>query len=251
MNSNAFTYLIKHEFKIRNRNCRNRKWVGIYGLAIAAIIAIAYGFLHATIIFQPTTLLFFIFIIPYASFMRTLITVSKEWKDGTYGWWLTLPYSRGTLLRAKYFACGLWMVILGLIALAVTVVVGICTLWIQGNLEADEVLKFLQSVGIAYLFIYATVPFMLGFGIFGSIVRHSSWKPAMPLIWVCYGLSGNVLGWVPALMKGEDFNFTNLYQMTGDGVTWMWFVVTLAGSCILGALMVWIASNIMKKQLTL
>ncbi|MGZ9585539.1 ABC-2 transporter permease [Paenibacillus marinisediminis] len=251
MNSSTLTYLIKHEFKFRKRNCRNRKWIGFYGVAIAALIAIAYGFLHATIVFQPTTLLFFVFVFPYAGFMRAMMTVSKEWKDGTYGWWLTLPYSRGTLLRAKYIASGMWMVILGLSTLAVTVVVGICIMWIQGHLEADALSEFLSSVAIAYLFIYSTLPLMLGFGIFASIVRHSNWKPAMPLIWVCYGFSGNLLSWVPVLIIGDNFDFTNLHQMIGDSMTWLWLVVMLATSCLIGALMMWIASKLMKKQLTL
>ncbi|OPA76137.1 hypothetical protein BVG16_18145 [Paenibacillus selenitireducens] len=252
MNRNALTYLIKHEFKFRRRNCRNRKWYGIYGLAVAALIAFAYNFLHATIIFQPTTLLFAVFIFPYAGFMRAMMTVSKEWKDGTYGWWLTLPYSRGTLLRAKYIASAMWMVIYGLIALAITAVVGILTMWIQAPLEADAIFEFLKLIGLAYLFMYSIMPFIMGFGIFGSIVRYSKWKPAMPLIWVSYGLSANLLSFVPALMSGEDnFDYTNMYQITGNSMTWLWLAVMLICSLIVGNLMVWIASNIMKKQLTL
>jgi len=43
----------------------------------------------------------FLFYIPFAF---TLEMTPKEWKNGTVGWWLTLPYSRKLLIGAKSMA---------------------------------------------------------------------------------------------------------------------------------------------------
>ena len=51
-----------------------------------------------------TTNGFTIFYLFYIPFGITLELLTREWKNGTVGWWLSLPYSRKLLLAAKSMA---------------------------------------------------------------------------------------------------------------------------------------------------
>jgi|GEM_PF-894210 len=250
MDRNAFSYLIKHELKRRRPTRVCRKWVAAYAAIAAVILISAYAFLHVQITFKPEVLLFIIYVFPYFAFMQAYMMVSKEFKEGTHGWWLTLPYSRGVLLRSKYVAALIRIIQYGLLAFAATWVITIFTQIVQGNLSADSLYQFTITESKTYLAMFILVPFMIGFGLFGSILRGTQWRPLLPLVWVTYGLSANAISWIPALVLNDDGNSPiELMQMPVSGTMWLLFIGSLAVSCALGGIFLWAAVKLMNRQL--
>jgi len=251
MDRNALSYLIKHELMRRKPTRVCRKWILLYAAVIAVGLVIAYVFLHVQIAFKPDALLFVIFVFPYLAFMQAYMMVTKEWKDGTHGWWLTLPYSRSVLLRSKYASAFIRVIQYGLIAFAATWLIAMLVHIIQGNISADTLFQFTMTETKTYLSMLILVPFMIGFGLFGSVLRVTPWKPLMPFVWMIYGLSANSISWVPAVILNNDGNsYFKFMQMPATGNIWLLFIGSLAVSCILGGIFLWAAVKLMNRQLS-
>ncbi|WP_152395536.1 ABC transporter permease [Paenibacillus guangzhouensis] len=250
MNRNALSYLIKHELMRRRPTRMCRKWISIYAAIVAIILIGAYAFLHVQITFKPEVLLFIIYVFPYFAFMQAYMMVSREFKDGTHGWWLTLPYSRGVLLRSKYVAALIRIVQYGLLAFAATWAISVLSQMVQGNLSADSIFQFTTLEFKAYLAMFTLVPFMIGFGLFGSILRGTQWKPLLPLVWVIYGLSANAMSWIPAVVLNDDgHSFFTFMQMPITQAEGLMFVAFLALSFLAGGVFLWAAVKLMNRQL--
>ncbi|MFD0615982.1 ABC transporter permease subunit [Paenibacillus sp. GCM10027629] len=250
MDRNAFSYLIKHELMRRKPTRVCRKWVSIYAAIVSIAIICAYAFLHVQIAFKPEALLFIIYVFPYFAFMQAYMMVSREFKEGTHGWWLTLPYSRGMLLRSKYVAALIRIIQYGLIAFAATWVITILIQMVQGNLSVDSLSQFTTLESKTYLAMFTLVPFMIGFGLFGSILRGTQWRPLLPLVWVIYGLSANAMSWIPAVVLNDDGNsFFTFMQMPITEAEGLLFVAFLALSFLLGGVFLWAAVKLMNRQL--
>jgi len=97
--------------------------------------------------------LFFLAFIPFSF---TLEMLQREWKNGTVGWWLSLPYSRKLLLAAKSMAGFLRFIKILLIFVIITAFLTTLTIYLKpdvGNIALlhDIPQRLLYSSVIAIL----------------------------------------------------------------------------------------------------
>ncbi|CAJ1003316.1 MULTISPECIES: ABC transporter permease subunit [Bacillales] len=195
MSENTFRYLLRHEFRLELRKFFQKKWMAKYGGVIVLLLAAALTVWKERGGFRTEYLLYLAYMLPYLTFMISFRVLLREWKNGTVGWWITLPYSRSTLLLAKFGAAFLHMLLvyvlffgsLTLLVLYNAAVHGLGTAPLH-NLFAGEAVFATVLLGLA--------PFMLALGLLTAAVAHSRWVVLTPLLWILFGLSANTLTWV-------------------------------------------------------
>jgi ABC-2 type transport system permease protein len=203
MNESAFRYLLRHEFRLELRKFFQKKWMGRYGGVILLLLAAALTVWGDRGGFRTEYLLFLTYMLPYLTFMISFRMLLREWKIGTVGWWITLPYSRTKLLTAKFAAAGLqtlmiyvlFFVGMSLLALYSAAIHGLGTAPLRG-LFAGEAIFAAILLGLA--------PFMLALGLLTAAIAHSRWVALTPLLWILFGLSGNVLTWLAGITLSDQ-----------------------------------------------
>ena len=104
-----FLVLVKNDSKFEKGDRRQRSLLNsiIFGIAYALVLG---GFTWANLQgFINGGFLMWCFLISIP-FGNSIYLLNKEWKEGTTGWWLALPYTRVLLLSAKCVA-SFWRVL--------------------------------------------------------------------------------------------------------------------------------------------
>ncbi|MCY9515800.1 ABC transporter permease [Paenibacillus apiarius] len=248
MDTNALLYLVKDELKRRKSKKDHAKWRLFY-LAAGIVLLLTVTAFFANKV-KPMGFMFITFGLPYMSFMLAYSLVKKEWKNGTLGWWLSLPYSRSTLILSKYAASLCVVFLIFTAAWLITLFFYVyATIW-QGSFEVAGLLSFMSGSSVWYLFVLAVIPFMNAFGLFTSIAGQSRLKPLTPLLWMIYGLSGNAIFWLPQTTNRGEFWNTHIENGSIPFGPYE-FAITVPVSIGLGAILLYCSAIMLKKQVVL
>jgi ABC-2 type transport system permease protein len=184
----SFWALVKHDFKRRKRrNVRIPKewWLAYAGGAVLVVLALTtYAGLRGHYNLVPVW--FTTFGLLFTSFgMATSLTVS-EWKNGTAGWWLTLPFSRLRLVASKFVAALLRSVLIFALVYCVIALFGLYTMALAGHFDSHTAASYLLT-GLEWsVLLVAFCPFVTAFGVLFGVLRESRAKPATPLMWILF-----------------------------------------------------------------
>ncbi len=255
MSLQAFIHLLKHEFRWgRNDKADNS---GNWWIAYVAAVAVAGFVLYTWAVvegkFKPQYLWNFVLGLPFAIFMLGFNMILREWKNGTNGWWLSLPYPRLSLLLAKYAAVILQSFILITAALAGCMLFSVYASVLKAETFGQEFLfRLFQGELVWYGLILIYSPFMAAFGLLTGTVTQSRWRPLAPLMWLGFGISGNALWWI-AWFGGWMESLSELDQ-SGEAMAFSLqfpFVFLLAPLVALSCLLLLWSGRILDKDLNL
>ncbi|MDD9148356.1 MULTISPECIES: ABC-2 transporter permease [unclassified Sporolactobacillus] len=189
--------LVRHEFRRRHRRRRqwmSKQWQLAYGLFFLAVILIltTYFSLFHTI---QLNYIWFVFLgLPWAMFGLSISRIVREWKGETVGWWLTLPYSRQTLILAKFIAGLMRSLLIALAAYVLIFLFGGYATLISASLSLQDFGVFAESGLYFFLLDICFFPLAIAFGLlYGTLIR-TKWRPAVPLFWIVLSI-GWGMGW--------------------------------------------------------
>ncbi|MGG0811482.1 ABC transporter permease subunit [Paenibacillus alvei] len=248
MDLRAMFFLAKDELKRRSHKAKsnNNKWALVYW-AIGIILLFVFITMNAKH-FEPNSILIITIGFPYMTFVLGYGLVKREWKNGTIGWWLTLPYSRSTLILSKWFVSSFMSFTFYVMAWLAMQLFVIYALLVKGTLSLAMYGVFLEESMIWYGIIMLTIPVMSAFGILTSIVSRSSLKPLTPILWIVYGLTGNSIFLLTRLdraqVSGDNVTFNILSVLSADQIG-----IIAAVFLIFTILFISAASALMKKEL--
>lgn len=238
---NAFWALVRNDLQLKKRTIHQvSAWTKFY-FGIAIIIGLGgytWGIIQGFLTWEYYYLAFLPFLI-FLPFAYSISMTSKEWRNGTMGWWLTLPYPRSFLLSAKCLASFLHFVKSMVLIVAVVIVLQLEAILIRPDLfTVQQLFRDLQFGAIDSLWeIILFSPLSILVGIVMAIVRRSHLKPALPLFWVGFMLLANVypakaLGLTPQNAPA-GYPIQGLHiSMSGNG-----FITTLLFSLVVSALL--------------
>ncbi|WP_438444527.1 ABC-2 transporter permease [Gorillibacterium sp. sgz5001074] len=208
--SSVWMSLLKHERKCggswrkANRGRLSRSWRLAYCFLVFAVFLGAASYFAYTDDLRLQGLWFAGTGFPYMIFFLGHGMMKREWENDTYGWWLTLPYSRQTLVSAKWAAGWLRAARISLIVFAAgSLYAGAVVLVLPHYVLADW-LDFVLT-GINWLILLlGYAPLLLSLGQLTNVVFWTAWKPLGPVLlagsMVCMGLLYSTLSgsWTPA-----------------------------------------------------
>jgi ABC-2 type transport system permease protein len=242
--NNMFWSLVKHDLKNRKRqNARiSKTWKLVY-LALGAIIALAmatYVSLGEKIVLADE-FWYMTIGVAFAVFGMAIGFTKHEWKNGTVGWWLTLPMPRIQLVTSKFLASvirgiGLFAALYGIIA-----VVTVYVLLISHNFHLDALLHFLGYGLKVYFVVLLLSPFVASFGVLYAIFGESKARPLLPIVWVAW-----VGIWI--------FN-SQLFHISGDSVGRMFdaplmLTIPIVVSWVLSYVMLKFSAYVLDRHMT-
>jgi hypothetical protein len=183
---NAFWALVKNDTNLVTKfTSKFRKWFLVYFIGAILIGLIQYTiFLINTKVFAfQITNIFPVFIIIFILISGQII--SKEKRQDTIGWWLTLPYSRKMLLGTKITASFIRF-LKYMAAMLITITVLFLEAYIirPDLLPGEAILKYLIELIQLLFILLAFSPFAVLFGIIIRLLGLSKWRPAVPLFWI-------------------------------------------------------------------
>ncbi|HET7658103.1 MAG TPA: ABC transporter permease [Bacillales bacterium] len=241
----TFILLVKQDLKRRSRGKRRipRQWWLIY-LAVlflfAVVLATYAGMkgnidIHFTWNFMPAML--------FAVFGITIGLTIHEWKNGTVGWWLSLPFSRQTLAFSK-FCAGLIRGIL--VILAVFVIIGLFGLYImllKGGFQFSDYFSFLVPGSKWLVFLIGLSPFMASLGLIYSVIKESRIRPILPLFWFCWGITW----WLVSSVFSQKFWIIEAGSFTLS----IHILYCIVFSWIIAYVLIHLSAYILKRQMAL
>jgi ABC-2 type transport system permease protein len=194
-----FWKLVRHDFT-RRRPGRLKDY-RVWWLSYLAVVALAFIVL-ATYVgrlgwWNPSPVWFSTFGLPFMCFGLGIGWTVNEWKNGTVGWWLTLSVPRTWLIYSKFVAVLLRTLFIYTMVFFGITVFGLYTLAVGHHLTADMASAFL-GIGVRwYGLLLAITPLPCAFGVFYGTLIQSRLKPAIPLVWILFGL-----GWWLLFSRG-------------------------------------------------
>lgn len=188
----AFWALVNNDSKLEKGDSRQRSLLNSIYFAIALTLC-SQGLTWAThqgFINGGFFIWCFLISIPYAD---SIYLHSKEWQEGTTGWWLTLPYSRTLLLCAKIVA-SFWRV-LKMYAIffgSALVMMIFYNLMLPDFLYHPQLLNLFRGYAIVLAWLLVMSPLSILIGSLTLIIAKSYWAPAYYLSWIGLGLLANL-----------------------------------------------------------
>ncbi|MCL6597820.1 MAG: ABC transporter permease [Alicyclobacillus macrosporangiidus] len=243
-----FWALVRHDFKRRRagRLRAYRAWVLAYLAAVCVIFIALATYVGRIGDFDPRPVWYTTFGLPFMCFGLGIGWTVNEWKNGTAGWWLTLPAPRTRLIASKFTAVLLrTLFIYAMVFLGITVF-GLYTMAVGGHLTAQAASDFL-GVGMRwYSLLLAITPLPCAFGVFHGTLTQTRLKPAIPLVWMAFGL----LWWLLSTRR--------LVHMHPDDPTlamavhWTWPMLwPVVGTWILSYVLLQLAAIILERHLAM
>lgn len=237
MSDGTFLYLVQHEGQSSVRKFLKTKWFWIYAGAVLLLAAAALTVWGGAAQFQARYLFSFTFILPYFTAMLAFRTLLREWKNGTVGWWITLPYPRARLLSAKLVAAFLQALALYAAYFAFITLLILYNAGIHG-LGASSLSDLWVTESIFIVMLLGIAPFMLTLGLLLGAVTQSNWSPATPLLWMVFGLSGNALSWLTGAVFSQQPGTAAFDAVPRWGYAMLPVYWAAAALCFLGAVRV-------------
>lgn len=209
--SGTFWDLVYHEFKSKgNWKNQNRSPAAKWWWIIYIIFLTLFG-LSVTMYFAVNNTLrleylwFGTFGLPYIIFFVGFGSLKGEWENDTYGWWLTLPYSRLWLVAAKWIGGLMRVVVIWFGIIVVAVLYGTLIAALLDGYTMDDVARFMQS-GIKWLLLMLGFsPLLMSFGILTACSQHTVLVPLSPILWIVFmGGFGMSYSTVPAILPVSE-----------------------------------------------
>ncbi|MDF2725305.1 MAG: hypothetical protein K0Q59_4982 [Paenibacillus sp.] len=256
--SGTFWDLVVHEFKSKgnwkhqNRSGAAKWWWMIYiaFLVLAGLSVTMYFAINNTL--RLEYLWFAAFGLPYIIFFVGYGNVKGEWENDTYGWWLTLPYSRHRLVAAKWLGGLIRVAIIGLGIFVLALLYSSLIAALLDGYTMGDVARFIKS-GIKWLLMLGLSPLLMSFGILTACSQHTAIVPISPILWIVFmggfGMSYSV---VPSYMPMSEL-FAN-----ESGENWIsvypnvWAVIgTLAVGWVVAYLIIRLTGYLFERKLRL
>ncbi|MGV3487723.1 MAG: ABC-2 transporter permease [Tuberibacillus sp.] len=237
MASNIYWKLVRHEFRWATSGKKGKRKVSGKWWAAYVAFVILTGFVVLTYAsdlkdFHIENIWFFSLGLPYIIFFMGHSLIKKEWDNETQGWWLSLPYSRQTLVGAKFTGSLLqsWCMLAGIYVLATIYAVYITM--IQSDLTAANLWHFM-AVGFNWIFMLAILsPIITGLGLTVSLIPYTVLRPIVPALWFLFMGAGSFLYWGLGSPQNNNKFFT---QFSGDVNTgYLNFPIYMYGIAVLG-----------------
>jgi ABC-2 type transport system permease protein len=243
-----FWALVRHDFKRRRGGFLRtyRAWVLAYLAAVCVIFIVLATYVARIGGFDPRPVWYATFGLPFMCFGLGIGWTVNEWKNGTAGWWLTLPAPRTLLVASKFTAVLLrTLFIYAMVFLGITVF-GLYTMAVGGHLTVSSASDFL-GMGIQwYSLLLAITPLPCAFGVLYATLAQSRMKPVIPLAWMAFGL----LSWLLSARQLVHIHPDDPAWATG--VHWTWPMLwPLAGTWILSYVLVRLAAIVLERHLAM
>lgn len=246
MDFHTFQFLMKDEFRRRGSGKSSKKWWRYY-VAAGILFALIFAAVFASHL-DPYGVMFMSFGFPYITFVIAYSIVIREWKNGTFGWWLTLPYPRRSLILSKYAASICTAAIMHVIFWIGTQLFVSYALLLKGTFDFYILADFMRTSAIWYGVIMMVIPFMTAFGTLTGVITRSRLKPLTPLMWIIYGISGNSIYWLLySRSLNELHNINDVNQMFV--IAPEYFGLIGLGIVILSGVLISAATVLMNKQM--
>lgn len=185
-----FIPLIRHELGNRRRYAKGDRpsfWrptnLLFYAIVIIAALLILYK--DAS---DLSPLWNVCWVLPWIVFGVSIGVIRHESRQDTIGWWLSLPYSRLTLISSKFWAmllCGIQ--IIGLILIAIICYATLALLFTHGS-TIIGLIGFLKSGFVPVLLTLLALPLMASVGLTIGTVSLTRWRSAINKFWILWGL---------------------------------------------------------------
>ncbi|MBB6731644.1 ABC transporter permease [Cohnella zeiphila] len=248
MKSGTFNALYRHEFHMEFRRWLSRKGVWMYVGALVVLALAALTIWGGRGDFKPEYMLYATYAFPYLVFGISYRLVKREWSNGTYGWWLTLPFSRSKLMLAKYAASLAQAGLTLLVYFAAIVLLALYNAALHGT-TAEGVRSF-GAVAAQYLLVVAAIaPFMLSLGLLAGVLVRSRLKGISPLVWISFGVLGNALNWLNIARSADSNGDYEMSLFSSHSALAFW--ISFPVIWLLAALMLAGSVQICKKFMTL
>ncbi|MDN4592843.1 ABC transporter permease subunit [Polycladomyces subterraneus] len=130
----------------------------------------------------------------FVAFALSLASINREWKEGSFYWWMSLPYSRWPMLWAKLV--GVMLTFLRLLLYFYVVVKVLLALVIYFEDPGQFPSLFWHSLMADGKALLQVIPFaftLSAIGFFVSCLIFSRFRPYAFMGWIVYGLSFSFL----------------------------------------------------------
>lgn len=184
-----FGALVRHDFKRRKRAnmLLSRNWRFAYALTVAIVVIgiTTYGSRYDNIDFNY--IWYFTIGLPFTVLGLSASRIAYEWKNGTEGWWLSLPISRFQLVASKFVATLVQAVLIFAVIYVAVAVLGVYTMLLQGNYQWSAAALFLNRGLCLSLLCFSVCPFSAAFGVLLGVIRQTRIRQILPLFWIVIG----------------------------------------------------------------
>lgn len=193
-----FWSLVKHEARWRmgrrKRNTFFHRWDWLIYIVLLILVGIvSITFLASSRVIDPQKMYYLFTMYPIVLFILAFGQFSNEWRKQTFGWWLSLPYSRQVLMNAKFVAV-LWKGFVILIGLLIaTILIFYYLLFIDVRMQPIEPSLFLLSGCKWFVFLLCSNPLVISVGLLFSVLWHSIYRTATLIVWVLFWLLYTIL----------------------------------------------------------
>lgn len=251
----SFFHLLKHEMRT-NGLLQTMGWWKSVILVVLLFVAFVYvsimTVLHRfTIVDISNYSLGFGLLFPLMMVGMYFHQMRNEWLSSTYMWWLTLPYSRFTLVMTKLFAGFLQVVKITLFFHAVILILAI-----YASIQSGTFMYLTQHVriiAITSIVILSYYPAIASFMMLLATLGKSVYRFLVPLMWVLFfplmvaGLQGFIAPIFSAGMRISNQLVNDQAWYTHLLIPYFWYVVLV--SWALAAMMIVVNAWLLKKKL--
>lgn len=190
MSLRMFWELVHHEWKLkgswrkldRSHGYGNVRVIYLAILALVAVGAATYFAIHGQLKLNQLWGVAVAF--PYMLVVMGVLMLKREWENGTFGWWLTLPYSRMCLVGAKFFAAWLRTVAVSCcVYVLISLFAGIIALLVNGYSSEDVWMTMLTGLPLLAIVIGVS-PFILSLSLLLATIHYTTLRPISPILWI-------------------------------------------------------------------
>lgn len=214
--NNIWLSLVKHEFRWgfklhkSSGNTTAFRWALLYSIIgiAAGIGCLTYFTLNG--FFQAQYLWYSLAWVPFWILGLGHQIVGREWHHRTFGWWLTLPYSRVKLVFSKFAACFLKILVILAGMYAIVGLLAVYVMSLQNNFQLLG--AFLQWGLVWYALILCLLPAILAFAMLSGVIAQSRLVAVIPLLWIVFWLVGVAVVWLVAVGDGD----TTVFALMND-----------------------------------
>ncbi len=187
-----FFELVKHETKWRSKNYKNNRMKRSVVFAYLAVLLIIglYFWTKAAIAgnIDPTLNWNIFFGVPFTILAISAGAMNREWKNNTVGWWLSLPYSRMTLVLAKFLS-NLWRALLIVVAIDILAILAFLYAMIfDPHLTINSFGKFLLAGANLTIVLVVISPLIVSLGMLTAVLGRTGYRFFVPMVWVIFGV---------------------------------------------------------------
>lgn len=233
----------------RSRPWSQKPWRTVYLVTVLLVLVViaTYVGLFVKSPIDLSVAWFFTIGLPFAAFGNAVGQIIHEWKNGTVGWWLSLPFSRTQLVTAKFIAALLRTIRVFVFAFVLICILGWYTMILQGTFSVQTA-AFLLTSGLKwYALLICACPFAGAFGLLFGVLTESRAKPILPLIWMAIG----VLWW---LVSSHSATFLKINIVNGHLVYYHLSLILLypfVASLMIAYVILHIAAYLLERQLAI